>query len=140
MTIRTAATWALGTVVLITGAWWWSSGKSDAASTPAPAQEWESLARQVEVQVLNAGRVRGAARDASLKLRAAGLDVVLWGNASTSDIDSTEGRNPKILVRSGDTLGVGRVQDVLGEAEVVFAPDDRDLVDLTILLYRPPAS
>jgi hypothetical protein len=101
----------------------------------AVATDWPPLASHVEVEVLNAGGQSGAARDAALRLRRGGLDVVYWGNAGTEEVDS-QPRQPRILVRRSDTGGIGRVQEILGAAEVVVMPDSVPLVDLTVLIWR----
>ena len=123
--------------LLLLGRRWVADGAVDAAQ--AVARDWPPLDRHVVVEVLNAGGKAGAARDASLRLRKGGLDVVYWGNAREADRD-TAPRRPRILVRRGDTAGTGRVQEVLGAAEVVDAPDSIPLVDLTIQVWRDPPS
>lgn len=95
-----------------------------------------ALPRRVTVEVLNAGGVAGYARDATLALREGGLDVVFFGNAPPRLRDTTLVRH-RVLVRRGDTLGVGRIREVLGEITVVEEPDATRLVDLTVLLARP---
>lgn len=106
--------------------------------TPDPAQPddvpaWTPLPRVVQVEVLNAGAAIGAARVATEMLREGRLDVVYYGNA-----DSTWRRAERnaIVVRRGDTVGVGRARDVLGSAEVIERDDRSRLVDLTIILGR----
>lgn len=95
-----------------------------------------ALPRRVTVEVLNAGGVAGYARDATLALREGGLDVVFFGNAPPRLRDTTLVRH-RVLVRRGDTLGVGRVREMLGEITIVDEPDATRLVDLTVLLARP---
>jgi len=108
-----------------------SEGRGDAS---APA--WPPLPRRVTVQVRNAGGHDGGARAATLQLRAGGLDVVLFDDAPPALRDPVR-RVHRILVRRGDTLGVGRIIAVLGPAEVEDAPDASVLVDLTVLVARP---
>ena len=96
---------------------------------PPPAD----LPRKVTVEVLNAGGSIGAARVGTLLLRRARLDVVYFGNADSAQ--SGRVRN-QVLIRRGDTTGVGRVIEALGTAEVVEAPDPARLVDLTVLLGK----
>jgi hypothetical protein len=91
------------------------------------------LPRNVTVEVLNSGGNLGAARVGVLLLRHARLDVVYFGNADSAH--SGRVRN-QVLVRRGDTTGVGRVIEALGAAEVVDAPDRTRLVDLTVLLGK----
>lgn len=91
------------------------------------------LPRKVTVEVLNSGGNIGAARAGTLLLRRARLDVVYFGNADSAR--SGRLRN-QVLVRRGDTTGVGRVIEALGSAEVIEAPDPARLVDLTVLLGK----
>jgi hypothetical protein len=123
-------------ICLLFMGWCWASEDSDPSDAPVPVRSWSALPRTVELEVLNAGGIRGAARDAAIRLRRGGLDVVQWGNAAERDMDTVNPRVPRILVRTGDTVGVGRVMEILGHAEVVEAPDDRNLVDLTVLIWR----
>jgi hypothetical protein len=95
------------------------------------------LPRKVTVEVLNSGGNVGAARLGMLLLRRARLDVVNFGNADSAQ--SGRIRN-QVLVRRGDTTGVGRVIEALGAAEVIDAPDSTRLVDLTVLLGKEFAS
>jgi hypothetical protein len=91
------------------------------------------LPRKVTVEVLNSGGNIGAARVGTLLLRRARLDVVYFGNADSAQ----SGRvHNQVLVRRGDTTGVGRVIAALGTAEVVEAPEPARLVDLTVLLGK----
>jgi hypothetical protein len=108
-------------------------GGGGASGTGGP---WPPLPRRVTVQVRNAGGHDGGARAATLQLRAAGLDVVLFDDAPPGLRDPAR-RTHRILVRRGDTLGVGRIIEVLGPAEVEEAPDAAMLVDLTVLVSRP---
>ncbi|MGH7524213.1 MAG: LytR C-terminal domain-containing protein [Gemmatimonadales bacterium] len=91
------------------------------------------------VEVLNAGGPPGAARVGTLLLRRARLDVVAFGNAAPALAHQLQN---EVMVRRGDTTGVGRVIAVLGSAQVVDALDSTRMVDLTVLLGRqfvPPA-
>jgi hypothetical protein len=93
----------------------------------------------VAIEVLNAGKVPGAARVGTELLRDAGLDVKYFGNADSVYQDIPRNR---ILVRRGDTVGVGRVIEALGAADVEMAPSEAPQVDLTVLLsksFRAPA-
>jgi hypothetical protein len=95
----------------------------------------DPLPRPVTVEVWNGGGVPGAARDAALRLRRGGLDVVHWENAPAAHRDTAFGP-VRVLVRGGDTLGTGRVAEVLGATEVIDAPDPTRLVDLTVVVRR----
>ena len=97
----------------------------------AEATTLQDLPRQVRIEVLNAGGGPGAARVGAVLLRRARLDVVSYGNADSA----RSGRqHNQVLVRRGDTTGVGRIVEVLGTADVVVAPDSTLLLDLTVLL------
>lgn len=104
----------------------WRRAKASAATSP-------DLPHPVTVEVLNSGGKVGAARVGMLLLRRARLDVVYFGNADAALAGRS--RN-QVLVRRGDTTGVGRVIEALGPAEVVLAPDPARLVDLTVLLGK----
>lgn len=101
--------------------------------TPVALEIWDSLPRDVDVEVLNGAGVSGVARDGANLLRRGLLDVVWFGDA-----DSTLAGNDRnvILVRRRDTTGVGRVRAVIGDADVIDAYDVSRLVDLTVVLGR----
>lgn len=125
--------WRLGALAVLLGA---CSGGGQEGASGEDAREWPPLPRRVTVQVRNAGGHDGGARAATLQLRAGGLDVVLFDDAPPALRDPAR-RTHRILVRRGDTLGVGRIIEVLGPAEVEDAPDPTLLVDLTVLVSRP---
>jgi hypothetical protein len=81
--------------------------------------------------------VTGAGREAALKLRHAGLDVVDFEDAAMEMIDTIR-RDHRILIRRGDSLGTGRIAEVLGSSTVIDDPDPTRLVDITVLLARSP--
>jgi hypothetical protein len=114
---------------------WRATHTDDASAAPRAEQEWEALSRVVTVEVQNGGGTPGAARDAALRLRRARLDVVTWGNAP-ADLQDTTITAFRVLVRRGDTTGVGRVAEVVGEVEVIDAPDPRRLVDLSVVVPK----
>lgn len=91
------------------------------------------LPHRVTVEVLNSGGNVGAARVGMLLLRNAGLDVVSVGNADSAQ--AGRARN-QVLVRRGDTTGVGRVLEALGTAQILVLPDSARMVDLTVLLGK----
>ena len=106
------------------------------APRPGPSGlhvEWAPLPHRVRVEVLNASGQPGAARIGRLLLQHAGLDVVQSGTADSANRGSLANR---ILVRLGDTVGVGRIVEALGGAEVVLQPDSNRIVDLTVILGR----
>ena len=115
---------------------WWTRPARPARST-APTIAWLPLPRKVTAEVVNAGGIPGAARAGAQLLRHAGLDVVYWG------ADTSRGAlaHTLILVRRGDTTGVGRVIAALGHAQILDSADATRLVDLTVKLgrdYSPP--
>jgi hypothetical protein len=117
-------------VVIGFSAWRWARARS-----PAPAAEATRtpLPHRVRVEVLNSGKISGAAREAAVLLRHAGLDVVNYGDAGPS-LAGRE-RN-QVLVRRGDTTGAGRVLETLGPADILDLPDPSRLVELTVVLGR----
>jgi hypothetical protein len=97
----------------------------------AAAESYAPLPRKVLAEVLNGGTTAGVAGIATSLLRHGGIDVVLAGNAPPELSGRT--RN-QVLVRRGDTTGVGRVIAVLGQADVIALTDSARLVDLTVVL------
>ena len=123
-------------VALLAGACDGGQARGGAEGAGPQRGDWPPLPRRVTVQVRNAGGHDGGARAATVQLRVGGLDVVLFDDAPPALRDPTR-RTHRILVRRGDTLGVGRIIDVLGPSEVEDAPDASVLVDLTVLVARP---
>ena len=110
----------------------WPRGDTVAGyAYPIPAQGAGNI-----VEVLNGTDRRGLARGSSRRLRAAGFDVVCFGNAS-APTDTT-----MILVgASGEALG-RRLQEVLGAGVVREQLDTLRRVAATIVLgsdYQEPA-
>lgn len=122
------------TAVAALGVAWWLLRSSPTIDSTTIT--WPPLPRRVTVEVLNGGGRQGAARDVALRLRDTGLDVVYFGNAPLALTDAKR-VDHRILVRRGDSLGVGRATAVLGTVTVSDAPDPHRLVDLTIVLGRP---
>lgn len=129
-----AAALALGAVLF--AAWRWTRDP-DGRAPQHQEREWRPLPRVVTVEVQNGGDQAGAARDAALRLRQARLDVVYWGNAPEALRDTATTRT-RVLVRAGDTTGVGRIAEVLGPIDLIDRPDPRRLVDLTVVIPRRP--
>ena len=101
--------------------------------TDGALRVWPPLARDVEVEVLNATTVRGVGRDVASVLRRAGLDVVMIGDADAG----MRGRaRSAVIVRRRDTSGVGRVREVLGDVELIHREDDSREVDLSVVVGR----
>jgi len=91
---------------------------------------------RIRVEVLNATRVRGLARRATMHLRDRGFDVVSIGT-------SREVRDSiLVLDRSGHADWAALVARALGGARVEQAPDSSRYLDVTVLVgatWRPPA-
>jgi hypothetical protein len=91
---------------------------------------------RIRVEVLNATRVRGLARRATMHLRDRGFDVVNVGTSREAR-DST-----LVLDRSGHAEWAALVARALGGARVEPAPDSSRYLDVTVLVgatWRPPA-
>ena len=91
---------------------------------------------RIRVEVLNATRVRGLARRATMHLRDRGFDVVNVGT-SREPRDST-----LVLDRSGHPDWAALVGRALGGARVEAAPDSSRYLDVTVLVgatWRPPS-
>jgi hypothetical protein len=91
---------------------------------------------RIRVEVLNATRVRGLARRATMHLRDRGFDVVSVGTSRDAR-DST-----LVLDRSGHPEWAELVAKALGGARVEPAPDSSRYLDVTVLVgatWRPPA-
>jgi hypothetical protein len=89
---------------------------------------------RIKVQVLNATRVAGLARRATLFLRDRGFDVVETGTAEA------QRRTTLVLDRSQHPEWAGLVARALG-AVVESRPDSTRFLDVTVLLgddWRPP--
>jgi hypothetical protein len=90
---------------------------------------------RVRVEVLNASRVRGLARQATMELRDRGFDVVAIGNSGELRDSSL------VLSRAGDEEWARRVALALGGATVELRPDSSHYVEVSVLLgatWRPP--
>jgi hypothetical protein len=81
------------------------------------------------VEVLNANGRAGDARVGTRLLRQAGIDVVYFGNAPESGLDST-----RIIVRRGGPNVGERVRAALGKGRVEVALDSSRLLDVSVLL------
>ena len=91
---------------------------------------------RIRVEVLNATRVRGLARRATMHLRDRGFDVVAVGT-SRETRDTTV-----VLDRSGHPGWASLVARALGGARVESAPDSSRYLDVTVLIgatWTPPA-
>lgn len=81
------------------------------------------------VEVLNASNEAGIARDATQRLRDAGFDVVHFGNAPESGVDSSV-----VYSRTADDAVARAVAQALGIARVVSQPDTTLYVDASVML------
>ena len=91
---------------------------------------------RIRVEVLNATRVRGLARRATMHLRDRGFDVVYVGTSSAPR-DST-----LVLDRSGHPEWAALIARALGGARVEAGLDSSRYLDATVLVgasWRPPA-
>ncbi len=91
---------------------------------------------RIKVEVLNATRLRGLGRRATLYLRDRGFDVVAFGT-SPATRDTT-----LVIDRSGHPAYAQLVAQGLGGARVESRPDTSRYVDVSVLVgagWRPPA-
>jgi hypothetical protein len=90
---------------------------------------------RIKVEVLNATRMRGLARRATLYLRDRGFDVVAFGT-SLATRDTT-----LVIDRSGHPAYAQLVAQGLGGARVESHPDSSRYVDVSVFVgagWRPP--
>ena len=83
------------------------------------------------VEVLNASGRSGMARAVTQRLRAAGFDVVFFGNAPASAGDSTV-----VIDRIGDDAIARAVGEHLGIARIVSQRDTTLYLDATVILGK----
>lgn len=116
---------AVGVILLaVVGVRGGGGGVAQREAVTAPAE-------RVRVEVLNAGGVSGIARDATLRLREMGFDVVQFGNASAFDRDSSV-----VIDRVGRPDLAEAVANALGIGNVLTEPDPNLFVEVTVLLGR----
>ena len=117
-------TWAWGIVV--------AAGVAACRAQPhaTPAIGAARGGPRVTVEVLNASGRPGLARQGTLALREAGLDVVAFGTADTT-LDTT-----MVLVRRGDREAGERVVEAIGHGRLRMAADSIPRVDVTVLLGK----
>jgi hypothetical protein len=113
-------------VAVVAVAWLVRSHRADRPRFPVPGERVPA-----QVEVLNAVGIDGLARDATLRLRARGLDVVFFGNAGIDTLTET-----RVVARRGNTALAREVQEALGVGVVEDAEDPRLLLDVTVLLGR----
>ncbi|HET8713671.1 MAG TPA: LytR C-terminal domain-containing protein [Gemmatimonadales bacterium] len=83
----------------------------------------------VTVEVLNANGRAGDARVGTRILRRSGIDVVYFGNAGESTLDST-----RIIVRRGSASVGEKVREALGQGRIEIQLDSSKLLDVSVLL------
>jgi hypothetical protein len=113
-------------VVVVAVAWLVRAHRADRPPFPIPGERVPA-----KVEVLNAVGIDGLARDATLRLRARGFDVVFFGNAGIDTLTET-----RVVARRGNTALAREVQEALGVGVVADAEDPRLLLDVTVLLGR----
>jgi LytR cell envelope-related transcriptional attenuator len=97
----------------------------DDAPHPVPGDRSPAII----VEVLNASGRSGDARLATRLLRHAGIDVVYFGNAGESGLDST-----RIIVRRGSEQVGQRVRAALRQGRIEVQLDSAKLLDVSVLL------
>ncbi len=121
---------AIGAIALA-GALLWVSRPRD-ADLARPIVPGES--EHILVEVLNGTRVDGLARAITRRLRRQGIDVVYFGTAADSGLDTT-----RIVIRRGDSTAAVRVRTLLGLGRIVSDPDTTRLLDATVILGHDAA-
>lgn len=126
---------AVVAVGLILGAALWTRQRRDMPSISPTATPPVAGYGRIRVQVLNATRVRGLARHATLFLRDRGFDVV--------EVGTTTPRESTLVVDRSNHPGYAqRVAQALGGTPPVeLRPDTSRYLDVTVLLgasWRPP--
>lgn len=116
-----AVTLALAAAALL----WARRGQDQSGPPPVIPGEKTSLV----VEVLNATTTDGLAREVTRRLRQAGIDVVGYGSARDSSLDSTT-----IVVRRGDSTAALEVRQALGLGRIAVDRDPRLLLDASVLI------
>lgn len=100
----------------------------DGADEPLRAEVGDE---RVRVEVLNAAGLAGLARAATERIRAAGFDVVYYGNAPTFGRDTS-----LVLDRSGRPDAARDVAEAAGIEMVAERPDTSLYLDVTVIIGR----
>jgi len=114
------------TLAVVAAAALWIGRDNDGSGTEAviPGE-----GNRVVVEVLNATTADGLAREVTRRLRRAGIDVVGYGSARDSSLDSTT-----IVVRRGDSTAARQVRQALGLGRIAVNHDPRLLLDASVLI------
>jgi hypothetical protein len=135
--LRRATALIVLALVIVGGALWGVSSLRHRPGRPIGADDARAPEGvRIKVQVLNATRIRGLARRATMHLRDRGFDVV--------DVGTDPNARDSILVldRSGHPEWAKLVARALGGGQVLARPDSSRYLDVTVLLggsWRPPA-
>lgn len=117
---------AVAALVLMPG-----GGRSEGAIAPARAGQlaWPvpGLRDSIKVEVLNGTNRDGLAVDVTRLLRSRGFDVVVIGNAQSSE-------STRVLARRGNDEAARRVARALGQGQPEVAPDSLRFVDVTVIV------
>lgn len=97
----------------------------------SPARDGEVGRERVRVEVLNAAGVAGLARAGTERIRAAGYDVVYYGNAAAFGRDTSV-----VLDRSGRSDAARAVAAAMDIPLVLEQPDTSLYLDVTVVLGR----
>lgn len=111
-----------------------SAPAADRAAATGSVVADSLLGAGIRVEVLNGSGRPGLARDATERLRAAGFDVVYFGNAGEPRGISL------VLDRGGRAEAARRAAAALGIATVRSEPDESRFVDVTVIVAKdwPP--
>ncbi len=127
---RTARLGLIGGILLLLAgggfATWhlWRGGSDARRDAPIPGE-----GERITVEVVNQTGADGLAREVTRRLRRAGIDVVSYGSARDSSLDSTT-----IVVRRGDSTAASRVRKALGLGRIAVDRDPRLLLDASVLV------
>lgn len=100
-------------------------------TSDSPATVAEAGRERIRVEVLNAAGVAGLARAGTERIRAAGYDVVYYGNAAAFGRDTSV-----VLDRSGRPDAARAVAAAMDIPLVLERPDTSLYLDVTVILGR----
>lgn len=110
-------------VLVLVGSLLSGVGAGDAAVRALPRSRTDAAGERVRVEVLNAAGITGLARSATERLRAAGYDVVYYGNAESF------GRDTSVVIDR-----IGRPDAARAVARSIEIPVVRERRDTTLYL------